>query len=114
MHGTCFATGGDGSLHGGEQAVGELAFAVFEGADHGLDNLWICEHVAGRDALFTRHGVVVAQGLRAAEMRGLAEVVDGGDLPVLTVAVARECVVQRLGGGQALLQQGKHLGAQGG
>ena len=105
---------GDGGLHGGEQAVGELAFAVFEGADHGVDNLRVCEHVAGGDALFTRHGVVVTQGLRAAEMRGLAEVVDGGDLPVLTVTVARKYLVQRLGGGQALFQQGEHVGAQGG
>ncbi|MNI67590.1 hypothetical protein D3C73_1232310 [compost metagenome] len=114
MHRPGFATGRHATLHRRDQAVGQLAFSLFEGADHGLDHRRACEHVAGRHALLAGHRVMVAQGLRAAEVRGAAEVVDGGDLPVLAVAVAGQHLVQGLGRCKALLHQGQGFRAQGG
>jgi hypothetical protein len=113
MHRPGFATCGNGRFHRGEQAVGELTFAVLERLDHGLDHRTIGQHVARRHALFARHGIVVAQGLRAAEVRGAAEVVDGGDLPVLAVAVAGQHLVQRVGRREALFHEGEDFRAEG-
>ena len=98
MHRPGFAACRDGGFHGREQAVGQLTFAMFERLDHGFDHRAVRQHVAGSHALIAGHGVVVAQGLRAAEVRGLAEVVNRGDLAVLAVAVAGQDLVQRLGG----------------
>lgn len=88
MHRPGFTAFRDGGFHRGEQAVGQLTFAVFECFDHGFDHGAVREHVTGRHTLLAGHGVVVAEGLRAAEMCGLAEVVNRNDLAVLAVAVA--------------------------
>ena len=40
MHRPGFATGGNGGFHRREQAVGQLAFTVFEGFNQDADGVW--------------------------------------------------------------------------
>ena len=100
-------------MHGGQQAVGELAFALLEGRDHRLDHRAVSEHIARRHALFARHRVVRTEGFAAAEMHAAAQVINRRQLPVLAVAVAGQGLVDGLGRREAVFEQVEHVRAQG-
>jgi hypothetical protein len=98
VHRTCLAACRYGSLHGCNQAIGQLTAAIFESFDEYFDDSRIRQHIPRSDALLSRQSVVAAQCTGATEMSGIAQMIDCGQLAELTVAIAGQGFVDGLFG----------------
>ncbi|MNP62953.1 hypothetical protein D3C76_1582940 [compost metagenome] len=96
MHSPCLPACRLTRLQCAEQTRRQAPFAALKRVDHALDHVAVGQQVTRRDTLLACQGVVCAQGVVATEYRSAPLCIDDRYLAVLAVAIAGQCMVQRL------------------